>query len=60
MKPSVTTSKIVLEREKMISVSQKHLDRNLNNVKYFQELLKEQKENLKSFKKCLKELEIVK
>ena len=53
MKSSVTTSKIILEREKIISISQKSLDRSLNNMKYFQELLKEQKENLKSFKRCL-------
>ena len=54
MKQSVTTSEIILKREKIIIYSQKLLDHSLNNVLYFQELVKEQRENLESFKKCLK------
>jgi len=53
MKQSITSSEIILEREKIIAISQKSLDRSLNNVKYFQELIKEQRENLESFKKTI-------
>lgn len=53
MKPNFVTRAIILRREKIIAISQKSLNCNLKNVKYFQTLLKEQKEDLECFKKCL-------
>jgi len=53
MKTSFVVKEIILKREKLIAMSQKSLDNTLSNVEYFQTLLKEQKEDLESFKKTL-------
>lgn len=53
MKLNFAVKEIILKREKIITNTQKSLDRNLCNVEYFQVLLKEQREDLSYFKNTL-------